>query len=204
MGLFSKKKDKGVEVKAEKPNRFKIENQFSRCRDSIDSMLEAYDQNINLYMNKIIACKQENKRLEADRYLGKLKQVMYRKERMAQLYDQIESFEMMINEAFAKNDVYQTLGTALNEVNKGSMISELQNITSDMQKFEKNFTESCNFFDHIFDNVGKSINSIDLDTSNDFDDEISAIVNDKVKQLEETTLNVDKDIEDIDNQLNSL
>lgn len=194
------KKDK----KVAKPSRFKIDNAMESCKESIQNMLNSYDENVQLYTDKIIALRKEKRMAEANRYIEKLKQTMYRRERMGQLFDQVESFNMMINEAFAKQEVYQTLGTALGEVNKLSISPQMKSIMKDMKEFESTFAKGLNSFDSIFSNIGKSMNHIDLDTSNEYDAEITQIVNDKIANMEKTSLNVDNEDSELDDILNSL
>lgn len=194
------KKDK----KVEKPSRFKIDNAMESCKESIQAMLDNYDSSISAYTDKIVALKKEKRTTEANRFIAKLKQTMFRRERMGQLLDQVESFHMMINEAFAKQNVYQTLGTALSEVNKLSISPEMKTMLKDMKEFEKTFSKGLNSFDSIFSNIGNSMNHIDLDTSNEYDSEITAIVNDKIANMEKTTFNVDEDDKELDDILSSL
>lgn len=194
------KKDK----KAEKPSRFKIDNAMDTCKESIQNMLNSYDENIDMYTDKIVALRKAKRNAEANRFIEKLKQTMYRRERMSQLYDQVEAFNMMINEAFAKQEVYKTLGTAIGEVNKLNISPEMKTIMKDMKEFESTFAKGLNSFDSIFSNIGKSMNHIDLDTSNEYDSEITAIVNDKIANMEKTSLNVDENEEELDDILKSL
>lgn len=194
------KKDK----KVEKPSRFKIDNAMESCKESIQAMLDNYDSSISAYTDRIVALKKEKRTTEANRFIAKLKQTMFRRERMGQLLDQVESFHMMINEAFAKQNVYQTLGTALSEVNKLSISPEMKTMLKDMKEFEKTFSKGLNSFDSIFSNIGNSMNHIDLDTSNEYDSEITAIVNDKIANMEKTTFNVDEDDKELDDILSSL
>lgn len=48
------------------------------------------------------------------------------------------------------------------------------------------------------------MNHIDLDTSNEYDAEITQIVNDKIANMEKTSLNVDNEDSELDDILNSL
>lgn len=197
--MFNKKNKK-----VEKPSRFKIDNAMDSCKESIQNMLNSYDETIQIYTDKIVALRKEKRSAEANRFIEKLKQAMYRRERMGQLYDQVESFGMMINEAFAKQEVYQTLGTALGEVNKLTISPEMKSIMKDMKEFENTFAKGLNSFDSIFSNIGKSMNHIDLDTSNEYDSEITQIVNDKIANMEKTSLNVESEDNELDNILKSL
>ncbi len=188
----------------EKPNRLKIESKINQCKDSINDMLEEYDNNIQNYINKIVTCKKEHRLSEVDNYKNKLKMTLYRRERMSKLLDQVDSFQMMINEAFAKNEVYSALGTIMNEAGKIQMNPEIKKTLKQMNDFEKSFTKNCNTFDSVFKNIGSSVDSIDKQVANDYDSEIDNIVNDRMKIYDETVLKVVDDIESIDNQIDSL
>ncbi len=210
MGLFSKKGNSeprkifGSDSKENKVNKFAIQNSLDNCRDSIQTMIDNYDQNIDTYTNKVVTMLKQKRRSEANRYKEKIKQIMFRRERMSQLYDQVDSFQMMIDEAFAKNEVYNTLGKAVSQVNKIAMNPKMEAILKDMKQFEKSFAEGCNSFDQIFEKIGSSMNKIDLDASNEYDAEIKSIVDSKMEQMEETTFNVDEDEKEIDDLMSSL
>ncbi len=210
MGLFGKKEKKepkplfGSGSGEKKVNKFSIQNSLDNCKESIQAMLDNYDQNIEMYTNKVVSMMKQKRRAEASRYKEKLKQIMFRKERMSQLYDQVDSFQMMIDEAFAKNEVYNTLGKAVSQVNSITMNPKMDAILKDMKQFEKSFANGCNSFDQIFEKIGGSMNKIDLDASNEFDAEIKSIVDSKMEQMEETTFNVDEDEKEIDDLMSSL
>lgn len=206
MSLFGNNDSKSKKKKKDEPkiNVSAIENSFDATKEKVQEMLDNYDMQIENYTNKVITCLKQKRKSEANRYKEKLKQIMFRRERMSQLYDQIDSFQMMINEALAKNEVYKTLGNTLAQVNTIKMNPQMASIIKEMKKFEKDFADSVSSFDRIFDNVGGSINKIDLDTSNEFDSEIKAIVDDKLQQMEDTTFNVEEKDDAIDDLLGSL
>lgn len=206
MSLFGNNDSKSKKKKKDEPkiNVSAIENSFDATKEKVQEMLDNYDMQIENYTNKVVTCLKQKRKSEANRYKEKLKQIMFRRERMSQLYDQIDSFQMMINEALAKNEVYKTLGNTLAQVNTIKMNPQMASIIKEMKKFEKDFADSVSSFDRIFDNVGGSINKIDLDTSNEFDSEIKAIVDDKLQQMEDTTFNVEEKDDAIDDLLGSL
>ena len=206
MSLFGNNDSKSKKKKKDEPkiNVSAIENSFDATKEKVQEMLDNYDMQIENYTNKVVTCLKQKRQSEANRYKEKLKQIMFRRERMSQLYDQIDSFQMMINEALAKNEVYKTLGNTLAQVNTIKMNPQMASIIKEMKKFEKDFADSVSSFDRIFDNVGGSINKIDLDTSNEFDSEIKAIVDDKLQQMEDTTFNVEEKDDAIDDLLGSL
>lgn len=206
MSLFGNNDSKSKKKKKDEPkiNVSAIENSFDATKEKVQEMLDNYDMQIENYTNKVVTCLKQKRKSEANRYKEKLKQIMFRRERMSQLYDQIDSFQMMINEALAKNEVYKTLGNTLSQVNTIKMNPQMASIIKEMKKFEKDFADSVSSFDRIFDNVGGSINKIDLDTSNEFDSEIKAIVDDKLQQMEDTTFNVEEKDDAIDDLLGSL
>ena len=206
MSLFGTNDTKSKKNKKEEPkiNVSAIENSFDATREKVQEMVDSYDMQIENYTNKVVACLKQKRKSEANRYKEKLKQIMFRRERMNQLYDQIDSFQMMINEALAKNEVYKTLGNTLAQVNTIKMNPQMTSIIKEMKKFEKDFADSVSSFDRIFDNVGGSINKIDLDSSNEFDSEIKSIVDDKLQQMEDTTFNVEEKDDAIDDLLGSL
>ena len=69
---------------------------------------------------------------------------------MNDLMDQVEQFQFMIDEAFAKSTVYGTLSEVLDETNKMDMAPQIKKIIKGMNKFEKSFKKDCLKFDTIF------------------------------------------------------
>ena len=171
---------------AEKPSRVKIEIAFDRCKEAIQELLNDYGTRIEGYLNKITNLKKEKRFSEADRYKEKLKLVIARQAKMMDLMDQVEQFGFMIDEAFAKNTVYGTLGRILNETNKMNMAPEISSIVKNMNNFEKQFKKDCLQFNNIFGKISKSVVNIDNSTYTQ-DAEIDSIVNSRMKDYDEET-----------------
>lgn len=181
----------------EQPNKIKIDLALDRCKDSIQELLNNYSVKIEGYLSKMVNLKKEKRFLESDRYKGKLKTVLASQTRMMDLMDQVEQFGFMIDEAFAKNNVYNTLNNVLSETNKINMSPEIKNIIKDINKFEKMFSENCSKFDSIFTKISKSI--VDIDSSNYAQDaEIDEIVNERLNKYDEQT---SKEAEEIESDL---
>lgn len=173
--------------KKEKPSKIKIELSFDKCKESIQELLDNYNAKIEGYLSKIVNLKREKRLLEADRYKEKLKLVIVRQTKMMDLMDQVEQFEFMIDEAFAKNAVYGTLASTLSETNKLKLTPEIKSIVSNMNKFEKTFKKGVTKFDAIFGKISSSITQID--NSMEQDAEINDIVNSRLKEYDEQTTN---------------
>lgn len=176
------KKDKEIV----RPNKIKIDLTLSRCKESIQTMLNNYNVRIEGYLAKMVNLKKEKRFLEADRYKNKLKTVLASQTKMNDLMDKVEQFEFVIDEAFAKNSVYNALGDVLSETNKVNMAPEIKNIIKDINKFEKMFSSNCTKFDGIFNKISKSVNDIDS-TNYAQDSEIDAIVNSRLQEYDNQT-----------------
>ena len=187
--LFKKKQEE-----PKKPNKIKIEMSLERCKDSIQGLLDQYAKNEQDYMRKMVAMKKEGRLSEADRYKEKLRLVYARQAKMNDLMDQVEQFGYMIDEAFAKNDVYQSLGMVLGEANKVSVSPELKKLLADVKQFEDVFTKGLNKMDTIFGKVSRTVSDVNDSTTNTFDAEIEARVNARIEQADQqTTLEAEAD-----------
>ena len=171
----------------EKPNKIKIELALERCKESIQELLNQYGQTIDGYLAKMVNLKKEGRVTEAARYKEKLKLVLSRQTKMMDLMDQVEQFGFMIDEAFAKNNVYQTLGTVLGEANKISVSPEIKKILHDVNKFDDIFTKGLNKMDNIFGKISRTVVDVNESTSNAQDSEIEAIVNSRLEKYDEQT-----------------
>ena len=193
----------------EKPSKVKISIKFDKCKDSIQELLNQYGATIDGYLAKMVNLKKENRFTEADRYKEKLKLVLGRQAKMNDLMDQVEQFQFMIDEAFAKSTVYGTLSEVLDETNKMDMAPQIKKIIKGMKnrekmhfivivftqffcsadtyaKFEKSFKKDCLKFDTIFSKISKSVININESTSLQ-DSEFDAIVNARLQSYDEQT-----------------
>lgn len=193
--MFGKKKKEEVK-KVEKPNRFKIDNAFENCQNTIQTLLDQYQGKIDNYLATMVSLKKQKRYQEADRYKTKMKRVLASQAKMEGLLDQVEQFKFMVDEAFAKNEVYGSLSTALGETNKFDMSVEVKQMLKDMGEFEDNFTKNMSKLDNIFGNVSKKIGDISDESSVQLDGEIDALVNARLNALdEESTKQAEEDEE---------
>lgn len=170
-----------------KPNKVKIELAFDKCKDAIQGLLNQYQTNIDNYLAKMVALKREGRISEADRYKQKLKIVLARQAKMNDLMDQVEQFQYMIDEAFAKNSVYSALGSVLSETNKISVSPEIKKILKQVNDFDDIFSKGLNKMDAIFGKVSRKISDIDQATSSTQDREIDDIVSKRLEQYDRQT-----------------
>lgn len=184
--MFGKKKEKQKEAPV-KPNRFKIEMALERCKESIQGLLDQYSKTEQEYIRKMVDLKKEGRAAEAERYKQKLKMLFARQTKMNDLMDQVEQFGYMIDEAFAKNDVYQSLGMVLGEANKVSVAPELKQILSDVKAFEETFTTGLNKMDSIFGKISRTVEDVNETTATAQDAEIEARVNARLAKVDEET-----------------
>ena len=184
--MFGKKKEKQKEAPV-KPNRFKIEMALERCKESIQGLLDQYSKTEQEYIRKMVDLKKEGRLAEAERYKQKLKMLFARQTKMNDLMDQVEQFGYMIDEAFAKNDVYQSLGMVLGEANKVSVAPELKQILSDVKAFEETFTTGLNKMDSIFGKISRTVEDVNETTATAQDAEIEARVNARLAKVDEET-----------------
>lgn len=178
--------------KKEQPSQTKISISIMKCKDNIQDMLNLYNGKVEEYITKLVSLKKEKRYADADRCKDRLKVVLANQTKMEDLMDQVEQFEFMINEAFAKYNLYNTLGTALEETNKIVMAPEIKRIIKDLANFEKVFTKNCSRFDSIFGKVKNSVSKIDSNTYSQ-DAEIEAIVNGRLKEYDEKTTKIATD-----------
>lgn len=178
---------KAKDNKSAAPNKIKIELAFDSCKDSIQELLDQYQTTINGYLSKMVQFKKEGRNAEADRYRQKLKLVLSRQAKMNDLLDQVEQFSYMIDEAFAKNAVYNSLGTVLNETNKIDVSPEIKKILKQVSDFDDIFSKGLNKLDSVFGKVSKKISDIDRSVSASQDSEIDAIVERRMSQYDEQT-----------------
>lgn len=178
---------KSKDNKNAKPNKVKIELAFDGCKDSIQELLDQYQSTIDGYLSKMVSLKREGRIAEADRYKQKLKLVLSRQAKMNDLLDQVEQFSYMIDEVFAKNAVYNSLGTVLNETNKIDISPEVKKILKQVSDFEDIFSKGLNKLDSVFGKVSQKISDIDNSISASQDSEIDAIVERRLAQYEEQT-----------------
>lgn len=172
------------ENKDTKPNKIKIELAFDKCKESIQDLLDQYQSTIDGYLTKMVALKKEGRIAESDRYKQKLKLVLSRQAKMSDLMDQVEQFSYMVDEAFAKSAVYQSLGTVLNETNKISVSPEIKNILKQVNEFDDIFSKGLNKMDAIFDKVSGKIADIDNATFSAQDKEIDDIISRRLEQYD--------------------
>ena len=135
----------------------------------------------------MVDLKKEGRLAEAERYKQKLKMLFARQTKMNDLMDQVEQFGYMIDEAFAKNDVYQSLGMVLGEANKVSVAPELKQILSDVKAFEETFTTGLNKMDSIFGKISRTVEDVNETTATAQDAEIEARVNARLAKVDEET-----------------
>ena len=178
---------KSKDNKSAKPNKVKIDLPFDGCKDSIQELLDQYQATIDGYLSKMVSLKREGRIAEADRYKQKLKLVLSRQAKMNDLLDQVEQFSYMIDEVFAKNAVYNSLGTVLNETNKIDISPEVKKILKQVSDFEDIFSKGLNKLDSVFGKVSQKISDIDNSISASQDSEIDAIVERRLAQYEEQT-----------------
>lgn len=178
---------KSKDNKNAKPNKVKIELAFDGCKDSIQELLDQYQATIDGYLSKMVSLKREGRITEADRYKQKLKLVLSRQAKMNDLLDRVEQFSYMIDEVFAKNAVYNSLGTVLNETNKIDISPEVKKILKQVSDFEDIFSKGLNKLDSVFGKVSQKISDIDNSISASQDSEIDAIVERRLAQYEEQT-----------------
>ena len=178
---------KSKDNKNVKPNKVKIELAFDGCKDSIQELLDQYQTTIDGYLSKMVSLKKEGRIAEADRYKQKLKLVLSRQAKMNDLLDRVEQFSYMIDEVFAKNAVYNSLGTVLNETNKIDISPEVKKILKQVSDFEDIFSKGLNKLDSVFGKVSQKISDIDNSISASQDSEIDAIVERRLEQYEEQT-----------------
>ncbi len=177
----------GKNNKNAQPNKVKIDLALDNCKDSIKGLLDQYQATVESYLSKIVNLKRERRISEVDRYKQKLKLVLARQAKMQDLMDQVEQFSFMIDEAFAKNAVYASIGTVLDETNKISISPEIKKILKQVSDFDDIFSKGIKKMDGIFGRVSKKISDIDNAASSVNDKEIDDIVSSRLEQYDEIT-----------------
>lgn len=175
-----------MKKEVKKPSKIKIDMAFEKCKGAVQELLNDYGTRIDGYLAKMVNLKKEKRFAEADRYKTKLKLVLARQARMMDLMDQIEQFGFMVDEAFANQTLYSTLGSVLDEINKVNMSPEVAKMIKGMSKFEKRFKKETTQFNNIFGSISKSIVNIN-NSSYEADAEIDAIVNSRLEQYDSQT-----------------
>lgn len=170
-----------------KPSKIKIEMAFDKCKESIQGLLDQYQATIDNYLAKMVALKKERRLTEVDRYKERLKIVLARQAKMNDLMDQVEQFSYMIDEAFAKNAVYESMGAVLGETNKINMSPEIKKILKQVNDFDDIFSKGIGKMDSIFGKVSRKISDIDQATAAVQDKEIDDIVAGRLAQLDRQT-----------------
>lgn len=170
-----------------KPSKVKIELAFDRCKDSVQELLDQYQETIDGYLAKMVTLKKEGRLVEADRYKQKLKLVLGRQAKMNDLMDQIEQFSYMIDEAFAKSAVYDALGSVMNETNKINMSPEIKKMLKQVNEFDDIFSKGLSKMDSIFGKISSKISDIDSDMSGVQDREIDDIISKRLDQYDQQT-----------------
>ena len=170
-----------------KPSKVKIELAFDRCKDSVQELLDQYQETIDGYLAKMVTLKKEGRLVEADRYKQKLKLVLGRQAKMNDLMDQIERFSYMIDEAFAKSAVYDALGSVMNETNKINMSPEIKKMLKQVNEFDDIFSKGLSKMDSIFGKISSKISDIDSDMSGVQDREIDDIISKRLDQYDQQT-----------------
>jgi hypothetical protein len=177
----------GKDKKSVKPNKVKIELAFDKCKSCIQELLDQYQASIDGYLSKMVALKKEGRLSESDRYREKLKLVLARQAKMNDLMDQVEQFSYLVDEAFAKSAVYESLGTVLTETNKIDMSSDVKKMLKQMGDFDAVFSKGLGKMDSIFGKVSRKISDIDASASASQDREIDDIVARRLQQYDEQT-----------------
>jgi len=194
--MFGKKKPapaKGAD-KASKPNKIKIDLAFDRCRESIQTLLDQYQAQIDSLVAKMVSLKKEKRLVELDRYKERLKLVLGRQAKMQNLMDQVDNFSSMVDQAFAQTEVYGALRTVLTETNKIDVTPEIRGMLKQMSEFDDIFSKGLNQMDAVFGRVTSKISDIDTATAATTDAEIDSLVDARLSNLDEaTTMEAEED-----------
>jgi len=194
----------GKKQEVEKPSKIKIDMAFENCQESIQELLDDYEVQKEGYFNKIIACKKSGDVDGAELYTERLKEVMMRYKEMANLLAEVDSFKNEINGMFKKIEVEKTLATVGQEVSKMTVDKEMKKIAASFGDFSKHFQDTMNIFNVTMNKVTGTMSKIDNKTSKKFDKSIEASVDKEIARLNETVLNVDNDIDNIDKMKEAL
>lgn len=191
-------------LKKEKPNKIKIEMAFENCIDSIQKSLDEYELQKQGYINKIIFCKQQQDVDGEEFNKQRLIEVLSRKKEMNNLYAQVDSFKMEINELFQKMEITQTIGVVAGEVSKIFVDKNMKALVKKLGTFPKRYQKVMVQFDGILGKVRGSMNKVDTVNSKKFEASIKRAVDKEMEMLESTVLNVKPISEELDAQKGSL
>ncbi len=173
----------------EKPNKVKIDVKFEKVRDAINERLEDYDNKLDIIRQKVVQYKQQGNTLEANRCMNTYRQTSIYRHKTVELLDKLEQFQFMIDEAFTKMELYETVGEVMGEVSKINISPEVKGMLKDLKNFEGEFVNQFNKLDQMFGVVTDSINNVDTSTKTQIDTELQAQIDREMKQFEEDTTN---------------
>ena len=173
----------------EKPNKVKIDVKFDKVRDAINERLEEYDNKLDIIRQKVVQYKQQGNTLEANRCMNTYRQTSIYRHKTVELLDKLEQFQFMIDEAFTKMELYETVGEVMGEVSKINVSPEVKGMLKDLKNFEGEFVNQFNKLDQMFGVVTDSINNVDTSTKTQIDTELQAQIDREMKQFEEDTTN---------------
>ena len=166
--MFKKKQPEQPQAK---PSKFKIQMKLDRCKESIQGLLDQYQNTLDQYQAKRIEYKQRGMNAEADRCREQMKSIVARQAKMYRLMDQVVQFGFMVDEAFAKSEVYQTFGGVLQEAGKITVMPEIKNLLKDLNQFEEIFTKGFSKMDTMFGKITHTVDDVNSSTMNAYDRE---------------------------------
>ena len=178
--MFGKKKEEQP-----KPSKFKIQMSIDRCKDSIQEMLDRYDEQQEEYLNKAREAAKQHRNMDVKRYVGRAKMMAQHKAKMDIMYDRVDQLSFMVEEAFAKKEFAATLGSALGEVSRVSLDLDVKGLMKDLKNFEDIFGKTFAGMDSVFDSISGSVNKVDESTSNAIDAEINERLDQEYDELEQ-------------------
>ncbi len=170
--------------KEKKPDKVKIDIKFEMVSDSINNHIAVYDDKIEAIKQKIVLCKKQGNNLEATRLMETLKQQLIYRHRTTEILDKLEQFKFMIDEAFMKMNLYETIGDVMKEVGKVNMSSEVKEVLRELKKFNSKFSKKFEKMDKMFNNVDSSIKGVDASTNQEMDAELEAQIEKEMKQAD--------------------
>lgn len=191
-------------AKKEKPNKIKIDMAFENCMDSIQNSLDEYELQKQGYINKIIFCKQRQDADGEEFNKQRLIEVLSRRKEMSNLYAQVDSFKMEINELFQKMEIAQTIGLVTGEVSKIFVDKNMKALVKKLDAFPKKYQKIMVQFDGILGKVNKSMTKVDSVNNKKFEASINNAVKKEMELLEATVLNVKPLSEELDAQKGTL
>ena len=191
-------------AKKEKPNKIKIDMAFENCMDSIQNSLDEYELQKQGYINKIIFCKQRQDVDGEEFNKQRLIEVLSRRKEMSNLYAQVDSFKMEINELFQKMEIAQTIGLVTGEVSKIFVDKNMKALVKKLDAFPKKYQKIMVQFDGILGKVNKSMTKVDSVNNKKFEASINNAVKKEMELLDATVLNVKPLSEELDAQKGTL